>query len=656
LARINEAQAVEIMLALKPSIEDANSYYTNHLQSSYQERDDVIQATTDYYNNKFKNLSKIPLTTSEVYDTIMWILPALVETFSSSDDVVTIQGENAEDDKRAQKVQQLINYQTERLNDGFMNRYFWMLSALMNNIGFLKLSWKQERRTDKLTGQFDDTGLADLQANPEIKVGKTVLVSQGNGFDVQSIHSVEYERTVITENRPLVEVIPVTEVSWASNTKKLKDAQFVKHRVRRTVDYLLQKEKSGLYFDIKKARELAPGPKPDQLRDKQRDYAKEIKYGNDDLRREIEIDECYCQYPMNENFKKSDRLHDWIFHVAGETVLIGAQYNNMGRRHPIIDLVAMPDPWNVVPKKGIVEILAEIQHIMTALTRLFVRHLVVSNEGRRFVNKEKVDQDDLINESPDIAVDGNPKDAVFPMPPTTLSPMTLPFMQQLDARRSKSIGVTEYNTGTSAAQLNDTATGVTALIDQANKRIKLIARVMAETGYTEFYRFLIALNQKFPSQKQYIRLLNETIETDPSDLEGKLDLVLNAGMGTTNKQAEFQNLQLLMKVLGEIDAKYPGMVTPDKAYNLAKMMLETLGKKDVSQFINDPQFYQQLQMMMAENQQMKAMIAEMGGVIDGITGAATGAIEGSGQPGDTGQGGPTLPVPGAGGPASGIPG
>lgn len=652
MPKLSEGQKEEIMLALRSSIQDANTFYASYLQDKYLERDNVIQATSEYYNNKFQNLSKIDLTTSETYDTIMWMMPPLVEQFSSSEDVVTIQGENAEDDKRAKKVQELINYQTGRLNDGFMNIYFWILSTLMNNIGFKKLTWIQEKKSEKYSGNFDDEGLAQLQSNPMIKVKSSTVISPGSE-NAPGIYAVEYEQTTITENRPLVEVIPVTEVSWASNTKKLKDAQFVKHQVSRSIDYLLKKGKSGLYFDVDKAKEMAPKPKPDTLKNQQRDYVKEIEYGQDDLRREIQIDECYCQYPMDQNFKKSDVLHDWIFTVAGETILIGAQYNNMGRRHPIIDLVAMPDPWNVVPKKGLVEILAEIQHIQTALTRLLVRHLVISNEGRCFVDKNKVDQDDLINESPNIGVEGDPKTAVYPMPATTLSPMTVPFMEMQDSRRSKSVGVTEYNTGTGSANLNDTATGVTALIDQANKRIKLIARVMAETGFKEYYRFLIALNQKFPSQKQFVRLLNETIEIDQTDLEGKLDLVVNIGNGTANKQAEIQNLQLIMAVIEKVRMAYPGMVTPDKVFNLVKMLLEAMGKKDVSQFLNDPQFSQQFEQMMAENQAMKQML---GVNIGGNPGPTIGQAPGGNNAGDSGQGGAGLPIAPAGGPPQGIPG
>lgn len=597
--KLTEQKKEDILAKIKPNIDDANQYYKRHLEADYLERQNIIEASAGYYNTKYKNLSKIPLTTSEVYDTIMWIMPALVETFSNGDDIVRIQGQNAEDDKRADKVQKWITYQEDRLNDGFMSRYYWMLSALQNNVGFLKISWIQHSETEKKSDTFDDAGLMALQQNPNIVIKSDVVIAPGDGLSIPSIHAVEYEETTITENQPLIEVVPVTELSWASNTKKLKDAVFVKHRKRVTLDYLYQREREGVYFDIDKAKEASGKPRYDSVEQRQRDHVKEIEYGTDDLRREIEIDECFCQYDMGKG-----KLEDWVFTVADESVLIGAQENTMGRRHPFIDLVAMPDPWNVVPRKGLTELLAEIQHINTALIRLFVRHLVLANEGRRFVNKQVVDQDDLINEAMDVGVEGDPRQAVFPMPPTTMSPMTMSFFQLMQSKIESTVGITKYNTGTDAANLNPTATGVTALIDQANKKIKLIARIMAETGYTEKYRFLIALNQKYPSPHQFVRLLNEDIEIDPTDLEGKLDLIVNvAGLGSANRQAEIQNLQLILGVLQQVGQAFPGMVTPDKAYNVVKMLLEQMGRKNVDDFVNKVEIQQHIQQMLAQKEE-----------------------------------------------------
>lgn len=634
---LTDQQKEEILTNLRPCMDDAEQYYKSHLLPKYTDRTNYIDASPEFYNKKFPSLSKIPLTTSEIYDTINWMMPSLVDTFSSSDDVVTIQGENGEDDARADKVQKLINYQTERLNDGFLNRYHWMKSSLEMNIGFMKISWQREERTEENAGVFNDMELQGLTADQNISLTKQEVLAEGDGYEIPSIISAEYQQTIVEKNQPLIEVLPVTEVRWASDTKRLKDATFVEHVKTVTLNDLLQKEREGVYFDIAKVKELGATSEKDSLEQKQREYVKDVNYSTDDLRRPITIHECYILYDL----KGEEKLSPYIFTVAEKSVLIGAQENTM-ERHPIFEICPMPDAFNVVPRKGLVELLAEIQHINTALIRLFVRHLIKANEGRRFVDKNKVDQDDLLNEAQDVGCDGDPRAAVYAMPFAQMSPMTMPFFQMMQSKIESTVGVTKYNTGTDAANLNPTATGVTALIDQANKKIKLIAQIFA-TYYAEVYRFLISLNQKYIDQAQVIRLLNEEIEITPDDLDGKLDLLVNTGMSSANKNQEIQNTQLIIATLEKIGTQYPGSVTYDKAFNVVKLLLEQLGRKDVDTYVNSPEFQTEIQRLMTENAQLKQALDVMGGAMHGVNG-------GQGQPPNPAQ--PDIPGGGAG---AGIP-
>ena len=361
-----------------------------------------------------------------------------------------------------------------------------------------------------------------------------------------------------------------------------------------------------MYFNIEQVQELVGKGTNDTFEQNKNGYInQQMEYDKDDLRRDIDIYECYTEYDLK------GELKPYIFTVAGECqVLIGMQENTMGRLHPIFEQIAMPDLYNVVPTIGMVELIGEVQNINTALTRLMIKHLIKSNAGKRFVDKTKVDQTDILNEADDIGVDGSPRDAVFPIPPTTMSPMTMPFFQMQKAAIESKIGVTDYNKGSNAPSLNDTATGITALIDQANKKIKLIARVMAE-HYRELYRFLISLNQQYIDEPQVIRLLNTSIEVTPDDLDGKFDLLISTGLGGTNKQAEIQMLQLLMGTLTQVRQINPNMVTDDKIYNCIKLLLEQMDRKNVDDFINDPKLAEQIQMLQQENMQMKARLAQI---------------------------------------------
>jgi hypothetical protein len=626
LKQLSQQQQDDILKYVLPCMEDARSYYTSHLLPDYLERANVIDSKPEYYNNKFKRLNKIPLTTSEVSDTIGWMIAPVVDIFTN-DDYLSVKGQNGSDDDRAKKVKDLLNYQQFRQNDGFLITYHWLLSMLQYNIGFKKKTWVKEEEQQPGFAVLDEQQLMALKNKEKIalddreldgakvKIKKEVLTSQGDGMTMLSLYDVDYEETITTKSQPLDEILPVTEVRWASDTKRLKDASFVEHVKTVTLNDLYEKERQGIYFNIDMVKEMVGKPVTDQLTQQLKGYKKDPHYNSDDLRRPIEIHECYVQYDMN----KKKKLEPWIFHVAGN-ILIGAQPNTMGRNHPILDLVGMPDAFNVVPRKGIVELLAEIQHISTALVRLMIKHLIVSNGGRRFVNKNLVDQDDVANEVEDVGVDGDPRQAVFPMPIAQQSPATMPFMQYLQDKTRRTIGVSEYNTGGNSAALNDTATGVTALIDQSNKKINLLAKICAHY-FVEDLRFQIALNQQYIDEKQVIRLLDEPIEVDPADLEGKIDLIVNAGIGTTNKQIELQQMQLLMGVLEKIGASYPEMVTPDKVYNVVRDILAAMGKKNVDEYVNNPEFVQQLQQMQEQMMMMQQKIAMYeGGMNGGNTG------------------------------------
>ncbi|MDR3564786.1 MAG: hypothetical protein P4N59_25605 [Negativicutes bacterium] len=590
--KVTQSQQEDILTYLRRCLDDANDFYTSRLQGAYSERQDVIDAAAEYYSTKFPNLANIPLTSSDVSDTIGWIMPALMEIFSSTDDVVTVKPSSGNDNARAAGMQDLLNYQTERLNNGFMNRYFWILSALQYNIGFKKKTWLRTSETEQKTGVFDSQEINSLEQLPRVRITTETLLAPGDyDLALSPLYQVDYEVTSVLKNQPLDEIIPVTELRWNSSAKNLKDATFVAHKKTVTIDHLLARQREGVYFAVDTVRDAVGLPQTDLLEARLRDNVGPERYTSADLRREVNIYECYVKYDMD----NQEELGDWIFTVAGEAeVLIGVQENTLGRFHPFLDLVAMPDPWNVVPRKGLVELLAEIQHISTALTRLFVRHLAISNEGRRFVNKNVVDQDDLINQSIDVAVDGDPRLAVFPMPLTNMSPATMPFFEYLQSKLRRSVGIGEYNTGGDARQLNPTATGVTALIDQANKKINLMAQIMAHY-FVEEYRYQIALNQRFIDEPQVFRLLDRDIRIDPADLDGNFDLVVNTGVGTANKNADIQNTQLVIGTLEKVAAAIPGMVTPDKVYNIVKLLLEQMGRKNVDDYINTPEFIQRLQ-------------------------------------------------------------
>lgn len=166
---------------------------------------------------------------------------------------------------------------------------------------------------------------------------------------------------------------------------------------------------------------------------------------------------------------------------------------------------------------------------------------------------------------------------------------------------------------------HNTATGINLILQQSNQRIELIARIFAETGLRELFKFLIKMNQLFINQETVIRLTNGPMVIKPDDLEGDFDLIVNAGMGAGQKQQNVQNMQVLQGLMTQL--AQIGMVGNEEIYNFSKKYIEELGFKNVDDFVMPPDKAAQYQQMMAQQQQASQQAQESESVRAAITDA-----------------------------------
>ena len=137
-------------------------------------------------------------------------------------------------------------------------------------------------------------------------------------------------------------------------------------------------------------------------------------------------------------------------------------------------------------------------------------------------------------------------------------------------------------------------------MNASNQRLELIARMFAETGVYELYRFLISLNQKFIDQNTVIRLTGEPMEIKPDDLSGSFDLVVNAGLSIQSKEVMSTQLQTLVTAIMQVNAAGVAVATPHNIYNIVKRWMENMGMKNTGDYITDPVVTQQRAMLEAQ--------------------------------------------------------
>src|SRR5262249_58845639 len=103
-----------------------------------------------------------------------------------------------------------------------------------------------------------------------------------------------------------------------------------------------------------------------------------------------------------------------------------------------------------------------------------------------------------------------------------------PALQYFDATREWRTGVSRQGQGVDPNALqNQVATIANQMFNAAQARIKLIARIFAETGIRDLFALLRGVVRKNGSQAETVRLRNQWVDVDPRDWRGRNDNTIN---------------------------------------------------------------------------------------------------------------------------------
>ena len=584
-------EADKALLSLvKADIADAEAYQQSIIQPTVRERYNIYYADKEYYAHKFPILSKTSsLVSTDVADTIEWALPSLMKVFTGADEVITVSGVTEEDDQNAGVMQSLLVYQLQRQNKFFPILYNWMKDALITGMGIVKCYWERTEGYTPETAQLNADSLRLLTQTG-------VEITNVEGPDIMGDFTVTWNSPYYIKNSPKLENILVSEFLYSPDAKNLEDANFIAHRKKVTMSHLRQKEREGIYANVDMVH---PDSGPiswitDQVEDVIGDnYTPLHNNQQDKAREEVTIYECYTKI----DFNNDGVLEDMIITVAGD-VILRAEPNYMGR-HPFFSISPTKDPHRIWVKRSYAELIGELQDMKVALTRQIVQNIALTNDPKMILAEESINISDYIEGRKVIRKKpGSPMgDAAMPMPVNQLSPQTFQFLEYLEGQKENRTGITRYNQGLDANSLNKTATGISAILGQSSQRLELIARMFAETGISELFRFMVSLNQKFVDQNTVVRLTNKQLRVSPDDLNGNFDLIVNAGISISTKESTIMTLQTMLTALMQTQAAGIPIVTPQNIYNLFKKWIESAGFKNYSDYVTDPAVVQQRAIM-----------------------------------------------------------
>lgn len=634
----------DILQYIKSDIDEAKGYFESQVYPQVKTRYDVYNASDEYYSNKMPRLhSKSKIVSTDVADVVEWIMPKLMHIFFNSDDVVSVTGRGEEDDKKAQVFQDLLNYQINVLNNGFMTFYRWFKDALITGIGVVKCYWERKYEySDTYTEYLSEERIQEFEANPEVEIISKLdfynadksnninkskkekqqndsidnidsvdnIITSENASPITRIYEVKYKVKKIVKDRPVIENIPITEFLFDPTARDLDEAKYVIHKKQVTVDYLRQKAEAGIYKKdaVENAIENALEAEQDlytvsYLVSNKTDYLTNNNNEYDTPRKKITLYECYEKLDINNDGK----LEDVIITVAQDEIL-RIEENTYGR-HPFFALTPHIEPYKVIGK-GFADIIGQLQDLKTAILKELVINLALSNESKLLVREDAFYVEDFLNNRPFVRIRQNVPNihnVIVPITPKPVHQLTMPMLEYIDFIRENRSGITRYSQGLDGRALNHTATGISMIMDASNQRLELIIRIFVETGIKSLFRFLVSINQKFVSQSFVIRLFNKQLEISPDDLQGDFDLVVNASITRGTPDQQMQAIQMMLQTTMQVLMPL-GLADASKVYNLVKIMYEKLGYKNVDDFVVSPEQLQQQQQMMAMQQQQMGMI------------------------------------------------
>lgn len=596
----SEELKVAVIKRLTKFQEMTDSLYDTVTRDNCKENYELYYADEEYYERKFPNLSKSSkMVSNDVHDTIEWALPSLLRIFFGSDQIITIQGRDKQgnDDKRAEILQQLIQWQLEKKNDAFLVFYNWFKDALITGAGILKCYWVSETKEEEQSAVLSAWAIQNLAMNPNI-----TIVSAQPKDEMGLEYDVTYTTTIPVVSEPRIENIPASEFRYLPKTKNIKDTPYCAHKKKVTLDYLRRMEKEGIYANIAQVEE--GGQKASIVDDDldntiYSDEEQSISFLSyiDDYDKEYELWEQYVDIDMN-----GDGITEkWIFTTVGDVII--RMEPNKYKRPPFFILSPTKDPHRLWVKRSYAKLIGQLQDLKVALIRQLTTAIAISNSPKMVVDEESINIYDLIEgknwirKKPGVPMDN----AVYQIQNVQLHPWTFNLLEYVEEMKMNTSGITKYTQGLDAKSLNKTATGISAIMSASNQRLELIARIFAETDIKDLYEFLIFLNQNFLNMETMLRLTNEVVPVDPSDIYGEFDLIVSAGIGMGTKEAKLQNMQAILTTQVDMLKLGVPVVTPDDIYSTLKRMYEEMGEKNTQQFISTPMevmMYQQQMTLM----------------------------------------------------------
>jgi len=585
------------------------------------ERDDALMY---YMGDMSKDMpamdGRSEAVSSDVQDTIEGLMPSLMEIFTGSEEVVKFNPVGPEDVQAAEQETDYINHVFMNENPGFLILYHFIKDALLSKVGIVKCWWENEEVEEKETyHDLTDDEFNILVDDPEVEIiahtkkpappemqqlllqartGQQSVPSGGapspspqappNYHDVQVVKRKTYGRAKVAPVAP--EEFGIEKTARTLRQGHVGGCNYCFHRVIRSQDELIAQG-----FDEEQIRSLPTYMAITNIEEINRDTVAEHQNVGEEMNpasRRIEVIEHYVRMDYEGDGKA--RLYK---------VTTGSEQGQIlykGEDPDIVEFDEIPfaamTPVIVTHRffgRSLADLTMDLQRIKTALTRGLLDNLYLANNPRVEVAETFASDstlDDLLISRPGGIVRTKQPGGLNWQEVPTISNQIYPAFEYFDSVREVRTGVTKQGQSIDSNALqNQSATAVNQMFTMAQARMRLIARIFAETGIKDLFILLHGIVRKHGQEQQTVRLRNQWVNIDPRDWKKRDDMQVSVGLGTGGKAEQMALINMIIAMQEKaLQGGLTNLVTPENLYSSAKVLTRIAGHKDVDAFFTDP--------------------------------------------------------------------
>lgn len=517
-----------------------------------------------------------------VADAIETVLPDVLEILIGGDDVATFIPQSEQDEGKAQQESDFVAHVVMTENEGFLNAYTVCKDALLTRTGIFYWWWEENQKEE--TQHNVPAELAE-----HAPMLQAVAAQGGDDLDAeeQDDGSVNLNQTKLY-GKVCIKAVPPEDFTVAQDAVSLRDATYCAMRDRPRVQELIAR---GVDPDL--ARALKPYSMRNDSVEQARDEAGEHNQPQDGGTGDLRIVEVRAHFIRLAG--ANGELTVWrVVTDAEETVLL--EKEEVG----LVPFAAIT-PY-IVPHRfygeSVADKLIEVQKIKTVLWRAGLDNIYFALNQRMEVSDVAANEHtiaDLLRNEPGVPVRSKTGEAVRPISAGPLNVDTFAALEFASTMAESRSGIVRNAQGLNPDTLHDTAKGALALMGAAQRRVRMIARIFAETGFKDLYLGVHAMLRTSYTEGHApasAKLKNKWATVQPNTWSERNAMTIHVGVGSGGKDHDLvvasQRLEMMQQAVMEQGGTQGPIVDADNLHAALAEWERAAGSKRADQFWSDP--------------------------------------------------------------------